>query len=106
VTFHLMASLMTPAHFRAAWRLPHNHPIDSLSIDHFQRLARIAADAGLHAIFLGDAPALSPDIPHNTSSGVDRHGHRRGQGTQGAARAERPAEAVVGRGEIGQGRVA
>jgi FMN-dependent oxidoreductase (nitrilotriacetate monooxygenase family) len=71
VTFHLVASLMTPGHFRAAWRLPHNHPTDWLSIDHFQRLARIADDAGLHAIFLGDAPALSPDIVHNPGNGID-----------------------------------
>jgi alkanesulfonate monooxygenase SsuD/methylene tetrahydromethanopterin reductase-like flavin-dependent oxidoreductase (luciferase family) len=71
VTFHLVASLMTPGHFRAAWRLPHNHPTDWLSIDRFQRLARIADEAGLHAIFLGDTPALSPDIAHNPGNGID-----------------------------------
>jgi FMN-dependent oxidoreductase (nitrilotriacetate monooxygenase family) len=71
MTFHLIASLMTPGHFRAAWRLPHNKPSDWLSIDHFQALARIADDAGLHAIFLGDAPAISPDIAHNPGNGID-----------------------------------
>jgi FMN-dependent oxidoreductase (nitrilotriacetate monooxygenase family) len=71
MTFHLIASLMTPGHFRAAWRLPHNQPGDWLSIDHFQALARIADEAGLHAIFLGDAPAISPDIAHNPGNGID-----------------------------------
>ncbi|MBM7517534.1 NtaA/DmoA family FMN-dependent monooxygenase [Nocardioides nitrophenolicus] len=71
MTIHLVASLMTPGHFRAAWRLPHNDPGDHLSIDYFQGLARVADEVGLDAIFLGDAPALSPDIASHPANGID-----------------------------------
>lgn len=71
MTFHLVASLMTPGHFRAAWRLPHNDPSDHLSVDFFVGLARTADEVGIDAVFLGDAPALSPDIALNPSNGID-----------------------------------
>jgi len=68
---HLVASLMTPGHFRTAWRLPAADPGANLSIDYYQRLARIADEAGLDAIFLGDAPALGPDIASTPGGGID-----------------------------------
>ncbi|WP_432934551.1 LLM class flavin-dependent oxidoreductase [Microbispora sp. CA-135349] len=39
---HLVLSLMTPGHFRHAWRLPHADPLAHLDIGHFRRLARAA----------------------------------------------------------------
>lgn len=71
MSLHLVASLMTPGHFRAAWRLPHHEPTDHLSIDYYEQLARIADEVGLDAVFLGDAPALSPDIGANPANGLD-----------------------------------
>jgi alkanesulfonate monooxygenase SsuD/methylene tetrahydromethanopterin reductase-like flavin-dependent oxidoreductase (luciferase family) len=60
--FHLNVSLMTPGHFRHAWRLPHADPLSYLDIDHFQQLARIAEDAKIDAVFLGDGPAMRGEI--------------------------------------------
>ena len=48
--FHLNLSLMTPGHFRHAWRLPHADPLAYLDIDYFQRLARIAENGLGHAL--------------------------------------------------------
>jgi len=70
-TLHLVASLMTPGHYRTAWRLPGADPAASLSIDHYQELARTADEAGLDAIFLGDAPALGPDVATTPGGGID-----------------------------------
>ncbi|MGW6195784.1 NtaA/DmoA family FMN-dependent monooxygenase [Kribbella sp. NPDC055110] len=71
MTFHLIASLMTPGHFRGAWRLPDADPNAYLDIDYFRGLARIADDVGLDAIFLGDAPALGPEVAVNPGTGID-----------------------------------
>lgn len=68
---HLVASLMTPGHFRSAWRLPAADPTANMSIDYYQRLARIADDVGLDAIFVGDGPALGPDIAHGPSGSIE-----------------------------------
>src|ERR1700712_1545039 len=68
---HLIASLMTPGHFRSAWRLPGSDPTANLSIDYFQGLARIADEAGLDAIFVGDGPALGPDIASGPSGSIE-----------------------------------
>lgn len=70
-TFHLIASLMTPGHFRAAWRLPHNDPSAHRSIEVFEGLAHTADEVGLDAIFVGDAPVLNGDIGANPSNGID-----------------------------------
>ncbi|MFJ8788721.1 hypothetical protein [Streptomyces sp. NPDC102462] len=56
--FHLSLSLLTPGHFRHAWRLPHADPLAHLDVDHFTRLAKAAEDARIDAVFLGDGPAL------------------------------------------------
>ena len=68
---HLNVSLMTPGHFRHAWRLPHADPLAYLDIDHFIRLARIAEDATIDAVFLGDGPALRGEIEEAPGTGLD-----------------------------------
>ncbi|MFI5934658.1 NtaA/DmoA family FMN-dependent monooxygenase [Actinoplanes sp. NPDC051494] len=68
---HLNLSLMTPGHFRYAWRLPHVDPLAYLDIDHFQALARIAEDAKIDAVFLGDGPALRGEIEQAPGTGLD-----------------------------------
>ncbi|MDG4797973.1 NtaA/DmoA family FMN-dependent monooxygenase [Micromonospora sp. WMMD1082] len=69
--FHLNLSLMTPGHFRHAWRLPPADPLAYLDIAHFRRLARIAEDAKIDAIFLGDGPALRGEIEDAPGTGLD-----------------------------------
>jgi FMN-dependent oxidoreductase (nitrilotriacetate monooxygenase family) len=69
--FHLNLSLMTPGHFRHAWRLPHADPLAYVDIDHFQRLARIAEAAKIDAVFLGDGPALRGEIGEAPGTGID-----------------------------------
>lgn len=68
---HLNLSLMTPGHFRSAWRLPAADPLAYLDIDHFARLARIAEDAAIDAVFLGDGPALRGEIADAPGAGID-----------------------------------
>ncbi|WP_335976833.1 NtaA/DmoA family FMN-dependent monooxygenase [Streptomyces sp. CA2R106] len=69
--FHLNFSLMSPGHYRAAWRLADADPYAYLDVDHYVRLARIAEEAGIDAVFQGDSPALGPDIATGTSGGLD-----------------------------------
>ncbi len=71
MAFHLVQSLLTPGHFRSAWRLPHADPFAYLDIDHFRRLARIAEEATIDAVFLGDGPALRGEIAHAPDTGLD-----------------------------------
>ncbi|MBU8831932.1 NtaA/DmoA family FMN-dependent monooxygenase [Mycolicibacterium goodii] len=68
---HLNISLMTPGHFRHAWRLPHADPLAYLDIDHFARLTRIAEAATMDAVFLGDSPALRGEIEEAPGTGLD-----------------------------------
>jgi FMN-dependent oxidoreductase (nitrilotriacetate monooxygenase family) len=69
--FHLNLSLLTPGHFRQAWRLPHVDPLAYLDVDYFRRLAAIAEEASIDAVFLGDGPALRGDIEHAPDTGLD-----------------------------------
>ncbi|MGW6697499.1 NtaA/DmoA family FMN-dependent monooxygenase [Nocardia sp. NPDC055049] len=69
--FHLNLSLMTPGHFRQAWRLDHADPLAYLDIDYFQRLAKIAEAAKIDAVFLGDGPALRGEIEEAPGTGID-----------------------------------
>ncbi|MEU6563014.1 NtaA/DmoA family FMN-dependent monooxygenase [Nocardia nova] len=69
--FHLNLSLMTPGHFRHAWRLPHADPVAYLDIDYFRRLAHIAEAAKIDAVFLGDGPALRGEIEEAPGTGID-----------------------------------
>ncbi|KAA0109740.1 NtaA/DmoA family FMN-dependent monooxygenase [Mycolicibacterium sp. P9-22] len=68
---HLNLSLMTPGHFRHAWRLPHADPLAYLDIDHFSRLVHIAEEATIDAVFLGDGPALRGEIAEAPGTGLD-----------------------------------
>lgn len=68
---HLIVSLMTPGHFRHAWRLPHSDPLAYLDVDHFTRLAKIAEAAAIDAVFLGDGPALGDEIGESPGTGLD-----------------------------------
>jgi FMN-dependent oxidoreductase (nitrilotriacetate monooxygenase family) len=68
---HLIVSLMTPGHFRHAWRLPHADPLAYVDIDHFARLSRIAEEASIDAVFLGDGPALGGAIEEAPGTGLD-----------------------------------
>jgi FMN-dependent oxidoreductase (nitrilotriacetate monooxygenase family) len=69
--FHLSFSLMSPGHYRAAWRLADADPSAYLDIDYYVRLARLAEEASIDAIFQGDSPALGPEIATGTSGGLD-----------------------------------
>ncbi|MFF2083931.1 NtaA/DmoA family FMN-dependent monooxygenase [Nocardia sp. NPDC058176] len=69
--FHLNLSLMTPGHFRNAWRLDHADPLAYLDIDYFRRLAEIAEAAKIDAVFLGDGPALRGEIEEAPGTGID-----------------------------------
>jgi len=68
---HLIVSLMTPGHFRHAWRLPNADPLAYLDVDHFTRLATIAEAAAIDAVFLGDGPALGGEIGEAPGTGLD-----------------------------------
>ncbi|MET0453068.1 MAG: NtaA/DmoA family FMN-dependent monooxygenase [Mycobacterium sp.] len=68
---HLLVSLMTPGHFRHSWRLPHADPLAHVDVDHFTRLARIAEEATIDGVFLGDGPALGGEIGEAPGTGLD-----------------------------------
>lgn len=68
---HLNLSLLTPGHFRTAWRLPHADPLAQYDVEHFRRLARVAEGAGIHAVFLGDSPSLNGAIATAPETGLD-----------------------------------
>jgi FMN-dependent oxidoreductase (nitrilotriacetate monooxygenase family) len=68
--FHVNLSLLTPGQLRTAWRLPERDPFAYLDVGHFRRLTRIAEDAKVHAVFLGDSPAAGA-IEQAPSSGID-----------------------------------
>lgn len=69
--FHLNLSLLTPGHFRQAWRLPHVDPRAYLDVDYYRRLTRAAEDAKIDAVFLGDHPALGAGIETEPATGLD-----------------------------------
>src|SRR5439155_4946491 len=51
--------------------LPHADPLAYPDVDHFRRLARIAEDAKIDAVFLGDGPALRGEIEDAPGTGLD-----------------------------------
>jgi FMN-dependent oxidoreductase (nitrilotriacetate monooxygenase family) len=69
--FHLNLSMMTPGQLRTAWRLPGRDPLAYLDIEHFRRLVRIGEEAKIHAVLLGDAPALGAGIDVSPQAGID-----------------------------------
>jgi FMN-dependent oxidoreductase (nitrilotriacetate monooxygenase family) len=62
---------MSPGHYRGAWRRPEADPGAYLDVDYYVRLARLAEEASIDAIFQGDSPALGPEIATGTSGGLD-----------------------------------
>ncbi len=70
-TFHLNLSLMTPGHFRNAWRLPGRDPLAWVDVARYRELARLAEEAKIHAIFLGDSPGLGTGIEGHPESGLE-----------------------------------
>lgn len=70
-SLHVNISLLTPGHFRGAWRLPGNDPRAFVDAEHFRRLIQLAESAALHAVFVGDSPALAPDIANAPGLGLD-----------------------------------
>ncbi len=69
--FHLNLSLMTPGHFRSAWRIPGRDPRAWVDVARYRELSRLAERAKIHAIFLGDGPSLGPEIAANPSAGIE-----------------------------------
>ncbi|MCU1515958.1 MAG: ssuD [Pseudarthrobacter sp.] len=70
-TFHLNLSLMTPGHFRTAWRLPGRDPLAWVDVGRYRELARLAEEAKIHAIFLGDSPGLGASIADHPETGLE-----------------------------------
>lgn len=70
-TFHLNLSLMTPGHFRGAWRLPGRDPLAWVDVNRYRELVRIAEEAKIHAVFLGDSPGLGTSIAGHPETGLE-----------------------------------
>jgi FMN-dependent oxidoreductase (nitrilotriacetate monooxygenase family) len=58
---HLNAFLHDIGHHEAAWRLPESNPFDTVSVEHYIRLARIAEAGTFDSIFFADSPSLMND---------------------------------------------
>lgn len=69
--FHLNLSLMTPGHFRTAWRLPERNPLEWVNVARYRALAKKAEAAKIHAVFLGDSPGLGTAIAAHPEAGLD-----------------------------------
>ena len=60
-SLHLNAFLHDIGHHEAAWRLPESNPFDTVNVEHYIRLARIAEAGTFNSVFFADAPALQND---------------------------------------------
>jgi FMN-dependent oxidoreductase (nitrilotriacetate monooxygenase family) len=58
---HLNAFIHDIGHHEAAWRLPESRPFDTVNIDHYIQLARIAEAGTFDSIFFADSPSLQND---------------------------------------------
>jgi FMN-dependent oxidoreductase (nitrilotriacetate monooxygenase family) len=58
---HLNAFLHDIGHHEAAWRLPESNPFDTVNIEHYIKLARIAESGTFDSIFFADSPSLQND---------------------------------------------
>jgi FMN-dependent oxidoreductase (nitrilotriacetate monooxygenase family) len=56
---HLNAFVMEAGHHEAAWRLPESNTGADVDLQHWVRLARLAEEAKLDALFLADGPSLT-----------------------------------------------
>jgi FMN-dependent oxidoreductase (nitrilotriacetate monooxygenase family) len=68
---HLNVSTLTPGSLNAVWRLPHVDPEAFIDISHYIRLARIAEDASVDALFFGDVPTIPDDIAEGPRATFD-----------------------------------
>ncbi|MCL2419402.1 MAG: LLM class flavin-dependent oxidoreductase [Conexibacteraceae bacterium] len=58
---HLNAFLHDIGHHEAAWRLPESNPYDTVNVEHYIKLARIAEAGRFDSIFFADSPSLQND---------------------------------------------
>src|SRR3984957_4618011 len=58
---HLNAFIHDIGHHEAAWRLPESNPFDTVSVEHYIKLARIAESGTFDSVFFADSPSLQND---------------------------------------------
>src|SRR3984957_1009189 len=58
---HLNAFIHDIGHHEAAWRLPESNPFDTVSVEHYIKLARIAEAGAFDSVFFADSPSLQND---------------------------------------------
>jgi FMN-dependent oxidoreductase (nitrilotriacetate monooxygenase family) len=58
---HLNAFLHDIGHHEAAWRLPESNPLDTVNVEHYIKLARVAEAGKFDSIFFADSPSLQND---------------------------------------------
>jgi FMN-dependent oxidoreductase (nitrilotriacetate monooxygenase family) len=68
---HLNAFLMGTGHHEAAWRLPDSRPEDTLTAEHYVRLAQIAEAGKLDSIFFADGLAVSRNVRYNAQNNLE-----------------------------------
>lgn len=68
---HLNAFLMGTGHHEAAWRHPSSRPEDTLTAEHFVRLAQTAERGKLDSIFFADGLAVSRNLRFNSQNHLE-----------------------------------
>jgi N-acetyl-S-(2-succino)cysteine monooxygenase len=58
---HLNAFLHDIGHHEAAWRLPESSPFDTVNVEHYIHLARVAEAGTFDSVFFADSPSLQND---------------------------------------------
>ncbi|GIG19984.1 nitrilotriacetate monooxygenase [Cellulomonas chitinilytica] len=71
MSYHLNLSLQNPGHVRTAWRLPANDPFAQTDVAYLRRLVQEAERAKIHAVFVGDGPALTGAIERAPEAGIE-----------------------------------
>ncbi len=85
---HLNAFLHDIGHHEAAWRLPESNPFDTVNVEHYIKLARIAEAGTFDSVFFADSPSLQNDPRYRPIGILDPTTTARR--TRGHARAHRP----------------
>jgi FMN-dependent oxidoreductase (nitrilotriacetate monooxygenase family) len=65
---HFNAFIMANGHHEAAWRHPDTDPTQSLTLQHYARIAQTAERGKLDSLFLADGVALWGNIKYNSHS--------------------------------------
>ena len=68
---HLNAFLMSTGHHEAAWRHPDSRPDQTLTAEHYIRLAQIAERGKLDSIFFADGLAVSRNLRYNAQNSLE-----------------------------------